>query len=347
MACDCYNCLKAECISGVDFPHIEVGSDNCSGKLLSIDLEITEACNGACKYCYRYLTEGPQLAAADEISLEAITHIIKVAHKENGLRLIFFVGGEPLMPCTRDKYLGLLNICNKLGIRHITFTNGLNLSRETAQELRDHWASVCVKLNGMTAEVHDKLVGISDAFERSTAGINYLLECGYGNGNRDLMLAIETVVTADNYDQLDDLWLWARERGIMPSFEKMVPAGRAKKHFQNLYVSNDMLLSKFLKLKELDGSRFGLDWDVTNPIVAGHDCCRFFSSLHIRANGTVYASADVDIQLGDLHRQDITEIISSPESRLKYRLSHQGHSRLNMLSRMLGPAKRARRLHRQ
>lgn len=312
MGCQDHTYLKPDIIPGLDFSPEEVEDARRNGELLSMDLEITEACNGACKYCYRYLAEGPQPPAADELTLQEIREVISLAHARHGLRRLCILGGEPLIPRIRQKYLGVLDTCNRLGIRHVTFTNGLNLNADTAKLLRDHGASVCVKLNGMTPEVHDELVGVSGAFRRAMDGFTHLLSLGYGKYDREQQVAFETVITRSNYEQIEAMWVWARERGILPYVEKLTVQGRGSRHIDELHVDNDELRILFERLNGIDRDRYGLDWDVTPPIAGGYHCVRFYMSLYIRANGIVCPCVGVDMHLGHLRQQTITAILDSP-----------------------------------
>ena len=312
MGCDEYAYLKPDIIPGLDFTTEEVEDARRKGKLLSMDLEITEACNGACKYCYRYLAEGPQPPAADELTLEEIACVIQLAHKRHGLRRLCILGGEPLIPSIRQKYLGVLDVCNELGIRHVTFTNGLNLTPDTTKALRNHRASVCVKLNGMTPEIHDRLVGVPGAFRRTMDGFTHLMSLGYGKNDNEQQLAFETVITRDNYAQIEAMWVWAREKGILPYVEKLTVQGRGARHIEELHVDNDDLRVLFERLNGIDRTRYGLNWDITPPIAGGYQCVRLYMSLYIRANGIVCPCVGVDMHLGNLRRQTISEILTSP-----------------------------------
>lgn len=303
---------KPDIIPGLDFSPEEVRDAHQSGKLLSMDLEITEACSAACKYCYRYQSEGPQPPAPDELTLTEIEDFLWQANVRHGLRRLCILGGEPLIPRLREKYLGVLKACNALGIRHITFTNGLHLTEGTAKTLRDRGASVCVKLNGITAEVHDGLVGVPGAFQRAMEGFRHLLACGYGRNDKEHQIAFETVIARDNYDQIADMWIWARERGILPYVEKLTVQGRGAKHIEELRVDNGELRALFERLNQIDRINYGLDWDVTPPIAGGYHCFRFYVSLYVQANGIVCPCVGVPVHLGSLRKQTISAILSSP-----------------------------------
>ncbi|MDD3028855.1 MAG: radical SAM protein [Alphaproteobacteria bacterium] len=302
--------LKPETVLDLFTPE-EVDDARRHGKLLSMELELTNACNAACKYCYRFAAEGPQPPSPDELTLEQIEGAVRLAHSKHGLRSICILGGEPLIPSVRKKYIGLLEVCNELGIRHLTVTNGLFLTEQTVQTLHDLKASVCVKLNGMTPETHDSLVGVKGAHNKSMEGFNRLISLGYGRGNKEYQLAFETVIVRDNYDQIEDMWVWARDRGIIPYVETLTDQGRGAKHMKELQVGNEDLRKLFERINEVDREKYGFDWDITPPIVGGH-CSRLYTGLYVQATGTVCPCAGVDMHLGNLQKQTVSEILSSP-----------------------------------
>ena len=73
-----------------------------------------------------------------------------------------------------------------------------------------------------------------------------------------------------------------------------------------------MIREKFELLNQIDRDIFGLDWNVTPPIAGGYHCVRFFMSIYIRADGLVRPCVGVDLNLGNVKQQSISEILTSP-----------------------------------
>ncbi|MEZ6852276.1 radical SAM protein [Halodesulfovibrio aestuarii] len=308
MDCNKNSFSKPDVIPVLDFELSEIMQARDKGNILSLDLEITEACNCACVYCYRYESEGAQPPAANELSAQEIIELLTEAKEKHDLRRICILGGEPLIPVIREKYIATLECCNRLGIEHVTFTNGVALDKETAQLLYDLNASVCLKLNGMNAQTHDALVARSGAFDKSMSAFNHLIELGFGNKRS---LSFETVVTKTNYNQITDMWRWARERNIVPYVETLTVQGRSQAHPNDLVVSNEKLHALFVRLNEIDHAEYGLEWEILPPIAGGHRCLRYYMSMYVRANGIVCPCVGVDLQMGSLRTDSIKEILSS------------------------------------
>lgn len=62
------------------------------------------------------------------------------------------------------------------------------------------------------------------------------------------------------------MWIWARERGILPYVEKLTVQGRGTRHIDELHVENEDQHVLFERLNGVDRARYGLVWDITPPI---------------------------------------------------------------------------------
>lgn len=307
------NCTKhplssPDIIPVLDFELSEIMQARDNGNILSLDLEITEACNCACVYCYRYESDGPQPPAVDELTTAEIVSLLTEAKEKHDLRRICILGGEPLIPSIREKYIATLECCNRLGIEHVTFTNGVALDEATAKQLYDLNASVCVKLNGMDAATHDTLVAHKGAFDKSMSAFEMLLKLGYG---KERSLSFETVVTQSNYSQIPEMWRWARERNIVPYVETLTVQGRSQGHSASLVVSNEELHTLFTQLHEIDHTEHGLEWEILPPIAGGHRCLRYYMSIYIKANGIVCPCVGVDLEMGSVRNNSVQELLQS------------------------------------
>ncbi|MGL1933209.1 MAG: radical SAM protein [Desulfotalea sp.] len=313
MTCTNNYSSKPTVVPVLDFSLTDIIDARNKGNILSIDIEITEACNFSCVYCYRYQSNGPQPVGADELNSEQIIKLLTSATKKHGLKRVCILGGEPLMPIIRDKYVAVLKACNELGLEHITFTNGYALDRETAVLLKELKASVCIKLNAMEANTHDQLVGQKGSFALVMEAFETLQELGFGKDG--LQLAFESVVTQSNYEQITDMWQWARSKDIVPYVEILTEQGRSATRAETLIVSNEKLEILFKELQEIDKNNYGLEWDVIPPIAGGHKCLRYYMSIYVRSNGDICPCVGVSEKMGNYPANSIAEILDSELAR--------------------------------
>lgn len=310
MTCTTQHPAKPAVVPVLDFSLPEIIAARDKGHILSIDIEITEACNFACIYCYRYQSNGPQPVGADELSAEQIIALLTSARRDYGLQRVCLLGGEPLMPIIRDKYITVVKACNELGLEHTTFTNADAIDKETAVLLKELKASVCIKLNGMEETTHDQLVGQKGSYQTAMKAFDMLQDLGYGKDSEH-QLAFETVITKSNYEQISSMWKWARKRDIVPYVEVLTEQGRSASRADSLIVSNEKLELLFKELQEIDKNNYDLEWDAIPPIAGGHKCLRYYMSIYVRSNGDICPCVGVSEKMGNFPENNLAEIIGS------------------------------------
>ena len=69
-----------------------------------------------------------------------------------------------------------------------------------------------LKLNSLDPAVQERLTGVPDALAKTMNAITLLQSNGFDQPDA----AASTVICADNYDGLVELWTWIRDRGILP-----------------------------------------------------------------------------------------------------------------------------------
>lgn len=308
MNCNSQNQHKPKVVPVLDFTLEQVLAARDKGHVLSLDIEITEACNFSCLYCYRYQSNGPQPVAANELTATQIIDLLRSARQDYGLQRVCLLGGEPLMAEVREKYLAVITACNELGIEHTTFTNGDGLDLDVARQILGKNGSVCIKLNGIQAQTHDQLVGHSGSFEKVMNIFSELVDLGYGQSQQ---LAFETIITKSNYQEIPAMWQWARERNIVPYVETLTEQGRSVSRADSLKVSNEKVETLFEQLKSIDKEQYNLEWEAVPPIAGGHNCLRFYMSLYVRSNGEICPCVGVSEVMGQYPQNNLGEIISS------------------------------------
>lgn len=113
----------------------------------------TMSCNLSCVHCY--VPSSPNIKIKNELSTEEIFKIIDFAHKKN-VREIRLTGGEPLI---RKDIIDIINYATSKGLFVSIETNGLLISEEFLQSLKDPLkVSFGVSLDG-PKEIHEKIRG--------------------------------------------------------------------------------------------------------------------------------------------------------------------------------------------
>jgi len=288
----------ARAMAGLEFSPDEIDRARRERGLLSIELEMTHACNLRCIYCYA--RGGEQLAG--EMSFDEIKSTVEQARELGARKIVILGGGEP---CMYSRFHGLIEYLAGLGVDVEVFTNGTLIDPELARFLYGHRVSVVVKRNSGDPAVQDALAGVPGTFERIQRGVDSLFAAGYPDAEHGL--GVQTVICRHNLPELPELWRWARSRGVLPYFECMTMQGRAVED-RNLVVSSDEIRKAFHELSRIDREEFGIEWTPHPPLV-GSRCARHLYSILVRANGDLYPCVGVEISVGNIRRDRLADVI--------------------------------------
>jgi mycofactocin biosynthetic radical S-adenosylmethionine protein MftC len=186
---------------------------------VNITWEITRQCNLKCIHCL----SASSAALADELIFKECQGIVDQLAALQVFE-INFGGGEPLL---KDYFLPLLRYIHEKGIVTCISTNGTVLTDEAIKLFSGNpLVNVQVSLDGATPEVNDAIRG-EGTFRNIISGVGLL-------SDKDIHLAINTVVTSVNYHQLDLLKDLAASYGAKLRVSRFRPSGRARESWEAL-----------------------------------------------------------------------------------------------------------------
>jgi radical SAM protein with 4Fe4S-binding SPASM domain len=272
----------------------------CLGRegLLSLELEFTKKCNLRCIYCYASAGD----ALEWELSLGELVSVIEQAQQLGARKVVLLGGGEPfLFPHVRE----IIRHVHSLGLSQAVFTNGMLLTKELCRFLFDHRVQLAIKCNSFLPAVQDGLAGVPGAHRLIKRGLRLLMESGYPGEGRTL--CIQSVICRHNSDEIESLWIWARENRITPYFEVLTNQGRARQNAQ-LALSPEEIHAIFQRLSEIDREQFGVRWSPRPPI-AGFTCRRHLYSCLVNSQGFVQPCTGVDMPVGNIREKPLSAIL--------------------------------------
>ena len=283
---------------GLEFTVEEIAAARAGNKLLSLELELSRACNMRCIYCYA----ASGVALENELTLPEIYGVIDQAVALGVRKIIVLGGGEPLL------FEPLLEVIEYILAKKVEvdlFTNGLLMTPAKAQTFYDLGVGVVLKMNSRNPRTQDLLAGQKGAFRAIEQAYTALREAGYPD--RDHVLGIETIICGPNYEEIPTLWRWARSQGVVPYVEIMTLQGRATDH-PELEVPSAELKKLFEELARLDGEEFGHQWTPHPPLAASH-CARHEYSCTVTSVGDVQPCPGVSVKAGNIRESSLAEII--------------------------------------
>lgn len=173
----------------------------------------TNACNLACRHCYRDAGARAEEELTTDEGLRLIDEIAAA-----GFKIMIFSGGEPLM---REDIHSLIKHAAKVGLRPVMGTNGTLIDREEAARLKDSGvAAVGISLDSVDPARHDLFRGVEGAWQRAVDGMAACREAG-------LSFQVHTTVVDWNYDEIEQITDFAVDAGAVAHHVFfLVPTGR-------------------------------------------------------------------------------------------------------------------------
>ena len=285
---------------GSEFTPEEIEEIRRKNGLLSMELELSRACNLRCIYCYA--ASGKPMD--NELSLEEILDAVDQAVQLGAKKIIVLGGGEPLL------FPDLFKVIDHILSRNAQpdlFTNCTLMTEDKARALYERGITVVIKFNSMDRATQDFLAGHEGTFDAIQQGLKNLMAAGYPDSSHKL--GVETIICRQNYEELPHIWRWARERDIIPYIEMMTQQGRAKEH-PELEVSPLEVKDLFERLARIDMEEFGRKWIPHPPLAASH-CARHEYSCTVTANGDVHPCPGVSIAVGNIRENSLKEIVAN------------------------------------
>ncbi len=187
------NILESHKQKFADFNETEIAK---APKLIT-QIHILDGCNLRCKHCYvgdRRFKPGPPLSLEEVVKR---VQILKEFQEKHGFKghTMNISGGEPTI------HPDLLEIMREIRKRDITpflLTNGMNMTRKFAQQIKDAGCNlVQISLEG-TESSNDEIRG-KGVFQKALESIKLLKEL-------DFRVVIGITISKMNIDQLEELW---------------------------------------------------------------------------------------------------------------------------------------------
>lgn len=273
----------------------------------SIFLELESICNFRCPYCY---TSADKNTEPYSLSYSEIMQLICEA-KKMGVKSIVIAGkGEPLL----SKYIWkLVELITSLNMWLVIFTNGSCLNKNKAKRLHCNNVSVILKLNSLNPNVQDVLIGVKNGHESVFGALELLLNCGF----QAPRFGIQSIITKINMKDLRELFIFCRNKSIVPYFETYVAIGRAADPMVRKLLEPNRLhiLQFFQEIQELDKTLCGFNWEICSGqrVIAYGPCNKNRHMLTISSNGDVYRCVTESERLGNIKDNPLETILCNPK----------------------------------
>ncbi|MCL2642125.1 MAG: radical SAM protein [Candidatus Bathyarchaeota archaeon] len=273
---------------------------------LILSWNVTRECNLKCSHCYINATDRKlenELTAEEGKRL--IDQICKVSHP-----LLVLSGGEPLL---RSDVYELIKYGSSKGLKMGLGSNGSLIDDAVAKKLKEAGiTTVSISLDSHIAAQHDDFRGVIGSWDKAVNAIKALRA-------NDVLVQVNTTLTHDNYDQIDDILSFSESIGV-ENFHLffLVPTGRGVKlddispqKYEDLITTTFAKVSKYrLNVRPSCAPQFmriaqGMALDVRQWIrgcIAGMHYCRIYP------NGDITPCPYLPVKVGNVREKSFKEI---------------------------------------
>ena len=275
------------------------------------EVAITYRCNLKCTFCYAGCNCTTNPVGDDrEMSVAEIQEVLRRIYEQAKVPSVSFTGGEATL---RPELPELVAYAHDLGMRVNLITNGTMMTEKLAGALaRAGLDSAQVSLEGVTAEVHERVTMIPRSYERSLAAVENLADAG-------VLVHTNTTINKDNLEECHEMPAFVKQRLGRDKFSMnlVIPTGSA--------ALNERLVVRYIELgphlerivSESRRQDVEFMWYsptpmcMFNPILHGlgnKGCSACDGLISVGANGDVIPCASYDEGVGNLLDKSALEI---------------------------------------
>ncbi|OGR63021.1 MAG: hypothetical protein A2X31_00465 [Elusimicrobia bacterium GWB2_63_22] len=269
-----------------------------SQKFLSIQMDITNACNLRCGHCYRPDNAAQDLPFSDWKKI--LDQYGRLTEKLALKPCFGLCGGEATISPLFIPVLGELRRRWPDAVINV-ITNGTTISAKTAAELRSHGANVQISLDGPDAERNDMIRG-SGSYLKAMAGVETLRAAG-------ILPSFQAVLSFRTGPWIGEFFeAAARLKASAMNFTRFVPQGRGKELVSN---NTDRALAglelrdayvKILKESRKSGVATGTNlplFVLVDPALGAHGKTGF-QGVVVDYRGNLKLTSRADFRLGNI-----------------------------------------------
>lgn len=200
-------------------------------------LSVTDRCGLRCVYC---LPDGePPHAPREEIlSYEEMAEVVRLLHDRFGLTRVRITGGEPL---ARPRLENLIALLKPIGLGEITLTTNGQLLARSMEALKEAGLSrVNISVDTLDPDRYRRLTG--GDLERTLEGV----EAADRSGLRPVKVNA-VVIRGHNDGDVEELALWALERGYEMRFLELMAIGCVQTYHAEMLVPTREVRERLMK----------------------------------------------------------------------------------------------------
>lgn len=268
---------------------------------------ITAKCNQNCKYCHRFLN-------VNDLDYEKNERILKNLIEE-GITDITWTGGEALL---YPNVVPLMKLAKENGVKNKLITNGLLLAQSNhKEEICDNLDYLVLSIDSIDDQTNIELGRGINHYKNIKEVLDYVKD-------KDLKLNINTVVSKENINQLDDLGNFLNNYKINTwKFFKFMPlretAEKNREMFEITDDEFDMKKGVFKKFENISNISYKKEKELEESIliVANGDIIKTENGKDIKKGNALYQNLMEFIDKGDKSMEKIRTVVAHNDENIR------------------------------
>lgn len=268
---------------------------------------ITAKCNQNCKYCHRFLN-------VNDLDYEKNERILKNLIEE-GITDITWTGGEALL---YPNVVPLMKLAKENGVKNKLITNGLLLAQSNhKEEICDNLDYLVLSIDSIDDQTNLELGRGINHYKNIKEVLDYVKD-------KDLKLNINTVVSKENINQLDDLGNFLNNYKINTwKFFKFMPlretAEKNREMFEITDDEFDMKKGVFKKFENISNISYKKEKELEESIliVANGDIIKTENGKDIKKGNALYQNLIEFIDNGDKRMEKIRTVVAHNDENIR------------------------------
>ncbi len=272
-----------------------------------LSVNMPPVCNYRCQFCLSGMN-GRQVPR-NSLSTEELQNLINDARNLGAFHIEVSGEGEPLV--YRRILEDIINSANPQGVHTTIFTNGSLLREEFLYYLIQNDASLAISLDYLDRTRYERFAGRANSYDTVIGNIELARDIfreriSEENGYRVLPLAIHSIVTSDNREDIPRIREFLGE-DVFFSVAPIMNRGNTREH-SNLLINDEQAES--ITNQYSDGSIIVSDSSIRD--VGRPTCGTFYYGLGIRYDGEVLFDAhayDTAGLFGNIRNYQLHELV--------------------------------------
>ncbi|MCX7944449.1 MAG: radical SAM protein [Deltaproteobacteria bacterium] len=312
-------------------------------------ITITRECNLRCQMCHFWTYRDPE----DKLTVKEIKEVIDQFSNINPQGIIIISGAEPTIH--QNNFFEICKYIRSKGLKSACVTNGYDFTDETIKRLIEEGPTyITLSLDSHIPEIHNRLRGKNDAFDKTLDSIKRLVSLNKQTKNSQTEITVISIIFDENIAYLPEYIEFVRSLDVIgvlfqiinPTFAKVSKEDKffSEHFFKNKSEAISILESVYNKYKEdpfVLLKRSDIEWFknyINNPDFIGESVCDSHNkNIFLELCGDIVLCAHMrnlnnGLAIGNVRQDKLINILNSEAAKKIKAIMEKCHRNCGLLA---------------